>query len=549
MRRQFLEACRDCAATQREALRRILTLNAGSQFSRDYRLAPEMSVEEFRRSFPISEYERFAPYIDRIRAGETSALLGPENELLMFALSSGTTTESKYIPVTRPFLNDYRRGWKIWGIGAIDRHPGVDRGHIFQITSSQNRFTTEAGTPCGNISGLVTSMQSKLLRSMYTLPKTVAGIKDPEGKYYAIIRLAMADQSLTWINTANPGTLVKLAGLMNEHAQRLIEDVRAGTFSSPYPLTDEEIRTLQTRYARPNPARANFLQQQLDRAGALLPKDVWPRLQLLGIWTGGSAGAYLPTIRSFYGEADIQDHGLHASEGRMTIPLEGDTSSGVLDITSHFFEFISEAEADRDDLTDTETLLAHELRVGENYYILMTTTSGLYRYNIRDVVRCTGFEGTAPILEFLHKGAHISNVTGEKLTESHVVTAVRTAAEDVGVDVPQFSVIPVWGDPPEYRLLLQQNDADSENLNRLAGAVDRQLLALNCEYREKRESGRLGELAGQLVGEGTWENLAKSRNQRKGSSLEQYKHPCLIPDLEFINQLPDLEARSASLAR
>jgi len=508
-----------------------------------------MSVEEFRRSFPISEYERFAPYIDRMRAGEKSALLGPGNQLLMFALSSGTTTESKYIPVTRSFLNDYRRGWKIWGIGAIDRHPGVDLGHIFQITSSQNRFTTEGGTPCGNISGLVTSMQNSLVHTMYTLPRTVAGIKDPEGKYYAILRLALADRTLTWINTANPGTLVKLARLMNEHAQRLIEDVRAGSFSSPYPLTGEEIQTLQCRYTRPDPARADFLQQQLDRAGTLLPKDVWPRLQLLGIWTGGSAGAYLPTIRALYGDADIQDHGLHASEGRMTIPLQGDTSSGVLDITSHFFEFIPEAEADRDDLTDTQTLLAHELQVGENYYILMTTTSGLYRYNIRDVVRCTGFEGTTPTLEFLHKGAHISNVTGEKLTESQIVAAVRAAAEEVDAGVPQFSVIPVWGDPPEYRLLMQQSDANAEMLDRLAAAADRQLLELNCEYREKRESGRLGELSGQIVAEGTWENLAKSRNQRKGSSLEQYKHPCLIPDLEFINKLPELEAKSTTLAR
>lgn len=547
MRQRFLNACRDCSATQHKALRRILKLNAGSRFFHDYGLSPEMSVADFRRVFPVSEYDRFEPYIDRLRAGETSAMLGPRNRLLMFALSSGTTTESKYIPVTRPFLDDYRRGWKIWGIGAIDSNPGVDYGHIFQVTSSQDRYKTEGGTPCGNISGLVASMQSPLLQKLYTLPKAVADIQDPEGKYYAILRLAMADRSLSWIITANPGTLVKLAGLMNQHAARLIEDVRCGTITSPYPLSEEEIRSLKCPYTRPDAERAEFLQQKLNRAGKLLPKDVWPRLQLLGIWTGGSAGAYLPTIRSLYGNANVQDHGLHASEGRMTIPLEGATSAGVLDIVSHFFEFIPEADAEQDDLSQTQTLLAHELKAGENYYILLTTTSGLYRYHIRDVVRCTGFYGTTPTLEFLHKGAHISNVTGEKVTESQIASAVRAAADEVGVEIPQFSVIPVWGNPPEYRILIQENDADPDWLDQLAAAIDRHLLEVNCEYREKRESGRLAELTGQLVAEGTWANLARSRNQRKGSSLEQYKHPCLIPDLEFIKKLPDLEVKPASL--
>ena len=99
-------------------------------------------------------------------------------------------------------------------------------------------------------------------------------------------------------------------------------------------------------------------------------------MKLLAIWTGGSAGAYLPKIRSLFGEVSIRDHGLHASEGRMTIPLEGGTSEGVLDVISHFFEFIPENQAEAE---APETLLAHELTQGENYYILMTTVSGLYR--------------------------------------------------------------------------------------------------------------------------------------------------------------------------
>ncbi|MBD3673808.1 MAG: GH3 auxin-responsive promoter family protein [Planctomycetaceae bacterium] len=544
IRGRFLNACLDCEQTQRKTLSRILALNVGSQLSQDYELTPSLSVSEFREKFPISEYDLYKPYIDKMREGDHSALLGPRNELLMFALSSGTTNESKFVPITKPFLNDYREGWRIWGIGAVDGHPGCDRGHIFQITSSQNRFITEAGTPCGNISGLVSSMQNRVLRRLYTLPAAVADIKDPDAKYYTVLRIALADESITWVTTANPGTLVRLSGILHHNAQQLIDDIRTGQISAD--LTDQQRQAIQGAYTKPLPERADFLANIYQQTGTLLPKDCWPRLTLLAIWTGGSAGAYLPRIRSLFGDVAIRDHGLHASEGRMTIPLNGGTSEGVLDIVSHFFEFIPEEVADRE---DPPTLLAHELEPGQNYYILMTTVSGLYRYNIRDVVQCTGFEGTTPVLKFLHKGAHISNITGEKVTESQVVDAVRQAASDLGLAVPQFVVAPVWGDPPAYRLIVEASEYDSEaTLQELSGRVDNNLCDLNVEYCEKRHTDRLARLTGQFVADGTMENLARNRNQRKGGSLEQYKHPCLIPDLQFIEQLSEIESVSATAA-
>lgn len=544
IRARFLNACLSCEETQRETLQRILTLNAESQLAKDFSLKPNLSVDEFRSLFPISEYELYEPYIDKMRQGEHSALLGDNNELLMFALSSGTTNESKYVPITKPFLNDYREGWRIWGIGAVDGHPGCDRGHIFQITSSQNRYVTEAGIPCGNISGLVSSMQNRVLRRLYTLPSAVADIKDPEAKYYTVLRLALADESITWITTANPGTLVRLSGILHDNARQLIEDIRTGEISAD--LTNEQRKSVQGEYTKPLPKRAEFLETLYEKEGTLLPKECWPRLTLLAIWTGGSAGAYLPKIRSLFGDVDIRDHGLHASEGRMTIPLEGGTSEGVLDIVSHFFEFIPEEHCEEE---NPPTLLAHELEPGQNYFILMTTVSGLYRYNIRDVVQCTGFQGTTPVLKFLHKGAHISSVTGEKVTESQVVDAVREAAYDLEIPAPQFVVVPVWGDPPGYRLLVEPSDLDSPStLAELARRADLNLCQLNVEYCEKRDTDRLTELTGQFVADGTMENLAKNRNRRKGGSMEQYKHPCLIADLQFIEQLPEIETLSAAAA-
>lgn len=531
---RFQDACRDSEAAQRDVLRGLIALNADSVFSRERRLSADMGVEAFRRALPVRGYDEFAPYIDRMKEGQFQALLGSRNELLMFALSSGTTAESKYIPVTRRFLEDYRRGWQMWGVRAVDDHRGLDRGHILQITSPQNRFLTPAGTPCGNISGLVAAMQHKLVHFLYTLPAGVSQIADAEAKSYTAIRLAAADPIVSWITTANPATLLQLGRTLDKHKEQIVRDIRDGTVSPDFPMSAHERDLLKASFRRKRRRRARQLDRIAERTGRLLPKDVWPKLQMLSVWTGGSAGAYLRTVKELYGEIPIRDHGLHASEGRMTIPLSDSTSGGVLDVTSHFFEFIPEDEID---VESPQTLLPHELAPGENYFILLTTSSGLYRYDIHDVVRCTGFCGTTPLLEFLHKGASISNIAGEKVSESQVVEACRRAAEEFEFALPQFTMAPAWSEPPYYELLVEQSDRFlTDEWDRFALTVDRNLKQLNCEYRDKRQSLRLGPVVLRLIDDGAWSMLAKMRLQGAGSSIEQYKHPCLIPDVEFLER-------------
>ncbi len=128
----------------------------------------------------------------------------------------------------------------------------------------------------------------------------------------------------------------------------------------------------------------------------------------------------------------MRDVGLIASEGRMTIPMADATPSGVLDITTHYFEFIPEEEIDSPQPT---VLAAHELKEGRTYFILPTTSYGLYRYNIYDVVRCTGFYNQTPLVEFLSKGAHFANITGEKLSEYQVT---GSDGRDPARPQPQF---------------------------------------------------------------------------------------------------------------
>lgn len=530
----FLQSTEDCRAAQQRALERILRLNEPSCFSQERGLAPSLTAREFRQRISIGDFESIRPYVERTKNGEHDALLGPHNKLMMFCLSSGTTADSKFIPVTTEFLKDYKHGWQIWGIRAFDAHPNVYTHDIVQLISDYDRFRTSANIPCGNISGLVGAMQNPLVRQMYAIPQLVSKIENPEAKAYVTLLFAVANEHIGMVTTANPSTLIQMAKLADREKTELIRDVADGTISSRFSLDPKIRRSLQWRFSRSR-RRAQFLDQLASRTPAFLPRDFWPHLSLMAIWTGGSAGAYLQTMRRYFGNVPVRDHGLSASEGRMTIPLDDETSEGVLDINSHYFEFIPESEHGTHQPTVLE---AHELEAGRNYFILLTTVSGLYRYDIRDVVRCTGFQGTTPKLEFLHKGSHIANLTGEKITESQVVTAVRGGVHRFHADFSHFSLSPIWGDPPNYRLHVEEPElATVPNPEELLDYIDAALQSANCEYQEKRKTGRLAPLEWCAVSAGTWRRFARSRQSRLGGSLEQYKHPCLVPDLKFSDRL------------
>src|SRR5262249_9951076 len=197
-------------------------------------------------------------------------------------------------------------------------------------------------------------------------------------------------------------------------------------------------------------------------------------------------GPYLRQLPAHYGATPVRDLGLIASEGRMTLPMADGTRAGVLDVTSHFFEFIPEAEIDA---KRPAVLGAHELAEGRSYYILPTTAYGLYRYHICDLVRVAGFFNRTPLLEFLGKGNRFATLTGEKLSEHQVTQAMDLAAAEAGAQTPAgYSLAPCWDEAqPYYGLFVERGDLSDEAAARLLGALDKQLRLQNTEYDAKRD--------------------------------------------------------------
>jgi hypothetical protein len=530
--RQFEAACQNPEAVQAELLLRTLVRQADTQFGRDHKFAAINTVADYRNNVPIAPYEYVAPYIEKVQNGDTQALLA-DRRVLMFALTSGTTASRKLIPVTDAYLAAYRRGWNMWGVKMYRDNRGrrIAMRPIVQLGGDPEEFRTPAGIPCGNLSGYTAMVQKRLIKRMYAVPYVTGKIKDAKSRYYVALRFSIG-RNVSQLMAANPSTLVQLARVLDAEKEHLLRDLRDGTLRSDLDIPPE-IRAYLTPRAKKDAKRAAELSSLAEKLGRLYPMDVWPsEATVINCWTGGSMGPYLRQLPQYYGEPPVHDLGLLASEGRFTIPLSGGTASGVLDIWSHYFEFVPEGEMESPKPT---VLGAHELVEGKSYFILPTTSYGLYRYHISDLVRVTGFQGRTPLVEFLGKGHRFANLTGEKLSEYHVTKAMDAVAQRVPQPITAYSVAPVWDDrQPYYAIFLEEPDAPDEvRLKHFLQEFDSQLGVENVEYAAKRDSGRLGALRAAVIPAGTWAKWDRDRLAQTGGSPEQYKHPCLIGDMKF----------------
>jgi len=257
----------------------------------------------------------------------------------------------------------------------------------------------------------------------------------------------------------------------------------------------------------------------------LLPRHFW-NISFLANWTGGTLKLYIPRLRKLFGDVPIRDIGLLASEGRFSMPLADGTAAGLAEITANVMEFIPAGEERRD---NPHVLRADEVEVGGEYTLVVTNWAGLWRYNMDDRIRVVGKFEQSPLFEFLSRGKHTANITGEKITEHQVVEAMRLACARAGADVNRFVVQGRFARTPHYELRVESPLPGEAS--HLARCMDDALGELNMEYRSKRNSGRLGPIRTIILDPGTLDRAEEqSIHQRNGRS-EQYKHQYLLTDV------------------
>ncbi len=525
---KFKQDLKNPMRAQKQKLMEILDANQNTEYGKKYRFGEIKSIKQFQEQVPIIEYRAIKDDVYRMARGSGNILT--YQPPILFLITSGTTGEPKYIPITPDFAKEYNS--KLWFFSLLRQHPKIAYFNSILSIVTTDEGVTEGGFPVGASSGYLYRTQSRLAQLSYTVPYEVFTIEDWDAKYYTILRMSM-EKPIRLLITNNPSILILLAKKMAEFQERLLTDLEQGTLYPGLAILPTLRRSLKRKFW-PNPNRARQLRTRLNQQGGKLdPLTLWPDLQAISCWVDGPARFYLPQLKQLYGDTPVHNMGYLASEGRGSIPLDGD--DGVLAIHSHFFEFIPAGEK----LGAGSTVLTcNQLEEGQDYSILFTVSNGFYRYCINDVVKVKGFRKRTPVIEFGYRAGNTFDFTGEKLYETQIESSMTKALQSVGVPVVDYTVIPTSGSPPFYRLILECGPGVTpESLENLAGKFEKELIRGNISYAGKLASKIIGHIQLLTLPPGTFENFLKHRVYEEGAPHSQVKIGHLNPSYSFLEFL------------
>lgn len=370
--RSFHRALRQPEVTQQRLLTNLVARASNTAFGKTHHFASIRTLDEFRAQVPIRDYAELEPWIDRIRQGELNVLT--PDPVKRLATTSGTTSARKLIPYTHALQAEFNRAIAPWIVDLFISHPSVLLGPAYWSISPVHRQDHEtSAVPIGF---------------------------EEDSEYLGGIARRLINAVM-----AVPSSV--------RHAPDM-EQWRKQTLSHLSCQTDLRLISIW---------HPSFLDLLIADA-TLKPASLWPHLKVISCWADAHSSAASNQIRNRFPSVHIQPKGLIATEAIASIPF---ARQWPLAIRSHFFEFLA---------SDGSLHTADELRQGERYEVIVTTSGGLYRYRLNDLVRVDGFVAQTPSIRFLGKISLVSDRFGEKLSQPFVSSVLQTlqAAYDIAWD-------------------------------------------------------------------------------------------------------------------
>jgi len=523
-------AARDVNKTQAKTLRSILEYAKDTEYGKAHDFAgilkaktPEELFKAYKEKVKINDYEDLRPLINRHMHGESDILFPGKPK--MYATTSGTTSEPKWIPITfRYFNNVYGRMNKMWLSSLIRANRHAFAGGVVSIVGKAIEGYAPDGTIYGSVSGVSFTNCPDFVKVAYSSPADVFEIKDYRARYYTIMRFGI-EMNSTVLITANPSTIVEMQNNVNEFFDDYVKDIENGTLKEDLDIPQHVRQALASRMKK-NPARAQELRELKAKYGdGLLPKHYWPDMAVVNTWHCGNTKIYLDKIKNSFPEhTKMPEFGYFASECRAGLVLN-EKDDTTLFAHMHYFEFIREEDLDN---PNPEFLSLGQLEKGKRYCMYVTTCSGLYRYNMNDLILVTGFDGTIPTIQFIQKVNGIITLTGEKLHERQFIKAVHDAETSMNMKTKFFIG---FADPEYsgYHFFYEFADqaTSQEQAEAFTKTVDANLKVINCEYEAKRNSFRVKDPITHRLEENSFEKF-KAECISEGARDGQFKLMLLL---------------------
>ena len=502
--RRFGAASRAPAVAQVAVLRRILTENADTAYGRRHGFATIQSPEEYRARVPLTDYDALEGEMARVMTGDRRVLT--REPPVCFELTGGSMRANKLIPCTRALLREFSAATLPWTFDLLRRRPGLRDGRAYWAVTPPARHATATagGIPIGlgHDSDYFPSFARVLLDHVVGTPRALSRVRDVGTWRRLTARALLAMDDLCFISVWNPSFLTLLAEAIRADFARLLDDLEYGTIGAP---ADTGPGPALARAFPARPRRARHLRSRFGRTAPDSLALLWPKLQLISCWTDAHAARALPAMRAHFPDVEVQGKGLLATEGVVSFPLL-DAGGSVAAVTSHFLEFLPERGGD--------PVGVHQVQTGRVYEVVLTTSGGLYRYRLRDLVQVEHWYRNLPVLSFLGRGDQTSDLAGEKITPAFAESALRQSLGATRVPVRFAMLAPraANGTRARYDLLV---DCDARDADRLGVAVEEQL-ARSHHYALCRRLGQLDPVRAVVVPDAQrrYEHACIERGQR-----------------------------------
>jgi len=446
---RFRHALNRPAEVQRSLLRQLLASNSGCAYGRNYNFQQIRDYVDFANRVPLKDYENLAPWIDRIRQGEKGILTSaPVTHLIP---TSGSIGARKLIPFTSELQKQFDCAIGPWIAELALAHPQILAGPAYwSITPPPANSTVKPSeVPIGfaDDASYLGGVKSRLVRAAMVGPDQAAIANDP-GEFQVRTLLCLLEaRDLRLISVWHPSFLSLLLDALPVHWERILAQI-----------------SLKNR------GRV----RELERASPSRPETLWPNLKVISCWGDGHAKLPLADLQRRFPDIAIQAKGLLATEAFMTIPYAG---RHPVAICSHFFEYVD---------SQGQVHPVEELRADEIYEVIVTTAGGLWRYRMHDQVGVTGFVGKTPSLQFIGRTGNVSDLFGEKLSESFVADVIQNTFA-LSVEKPRFALLAPDQDAAGWHYTLY---VEGPILTDTAEVLDRNLRQ-NLHYSHCRDLGQL----------------------------------------------------------
>lgn len=518
------EKCKKPQEVNNEVLMRILRENQDTEYGRIYGFADITSVEEYQKKVPVTMYDDYAEYIVRMTEDGEDNLIHA-GHISHYNKSSGTMGTPKRIPMSDEAIEQYNRYLVKVPFGVIGNYlddAWID-GRIIRLAEST---AVEKFLPCGASYGAVSQKMTRQFRNklsiMYTSPdQALFPVIGTNTKYLHAI-FALKEDGAGAFLAAFYSYLIEFLRYIERNWEMLVSDIRTGTIDESVELPPE-VRKEVSKILKPDPVRADELYDIFSKGfdEPFVPK-VWKKLRfILGIGTGGFK-IYADMIRERYTGPEVAmiKLGVSASEGFFSFVYKPDCEDTCLIPDSVFYEFLPLDAGD--DYSKIVTI--DGVKEGGEYELIITNTSGFYRYRMRDAVRVVSRYENTPTIEFMYRIDQTVSIMGEKTTEEALRIAANNTAKELGFDLVDFSVWPdVKASPVRYQFFMEVGSNPYNATPReMRLVLEEKLAEANPSMGDKVRSGVCGDTRLNILEKETYA-LYRDMMVKKGVASSQLK--------------------------